>query len=268
MVPVVRLTGAIGMSSPLRPGLSISTAAPLIERAFSMAGASAVAIVVNSPGGAAVQSHLIYKRIRALAAEKSLRVYVFIEDVGASGGYMIACAGDEIIADAASIVGSIGVVTATFGLDRLIQRFGIERRVYTAGERKATLDPFLPEREEDVQRLRNLQKDVHEAFVGLVKERRGDRLQGSDELLFSGEFWSGARGVELGLVDRIGEVRTVLRERFGEEVVLRPISRPRGLFGRRGFSLGVPAEVSPRDFTPEGVLGALSAEWHWSRFGL
>ena len=169
LIPVLRFSGAIGMSTPLRPGLTLSTSAGAIERAFSMRGAKAVAIQINSPGGSAVQSVLIYKRIRALAEEKGLKVYVFAEDVAASGGYLLAIAGDEIYADASSIVGSIGVVTATFGLNELINKIGIERRVYTAGRNKTTLDPFLPEKEDDVERIKAIQRDVHAEFIDLVK---------------------------------------------------------------------------------------------------
>ncbi len=181
------------MATPLRPGLSISTSAAAIDKAFSMRGAKAVAIQINSPGGSAVQSMLIYKRIRALAAEKGLKVYVFAEDVAASGGYLLALAGDEIYADPSSIVGSIGVITATFGLNELIAKIGVERRVYTAGKSKDTLDPFLPEKPEDVERIKSLQRDVHAAFIDLVKERRGGKIANAGEDLFTGEFWSGKR---------------------------------------------------------------------------
>ena len=261
VVPVVRLSGPIGLSTPLRQSLTLAAAAPLLERAFAARGACAVAISLNSPGGAAVQSHLIYLRIRSLAEQKKLPVYVFIEDVGASGGYMIACAADEIVADPGSIVGSIGVVAAGFGFDRLIERIGIERRVYTAGTRKVILDPFQPEREDEVERLKMLQRDVHESFIALVKARRGARLAGGDETLFSGEFWSGRRALELGLVDALGDMRSFLRERFGEKVRLRLIGAPRGFLARR---LGFVPTSSPA----EELIAALEARAHWARFGL
>ena len=175
VVSALRLSGAIGAVMPLRAGLSIAAVAPTLERAFSVPGAKAVAVVVNSPGGSAAQSHLIFRRIRALAEEKKLPVLVFVEDAAASGGYMIACAGDEIFADPSSIVGSIGVVSASFGFDRLIERFGVERRVHTAGENKAMLDPFQPENPKDVERLKRLQRRIHEVFVDLVTSRRGSR---------------------------------------------------------------------------------------------
>jgi signal peptide peptidase SppA len=233
VVPVVRLSGVIGSLLPFRPGLSLSVCAPMLERAFADPAAQAVAVVVNSPGGSAVQSHLIFQRIRAHADEKALPVVAFVEDAAASGGYMVACAGDEIFADPASVVGSIGVVSAGFGFDRLIERFGIERRVHTAGRSKAMLDPFRPERPEDVERLAAIQDKVHQLFQDLVRARRGTRLRGDPEILFSGAIWSGAEAVELGLVDGLGDVRAVMRQRFGPKVRLRVIPPPRaGLLGR------------------------------------
>jgi signal peptide peptidase SppA len=186
VVPVVRLTGVIGAALPFRSGLSLASCSATLERAFGMKGIKAVAIAVNSPGGSAVQSHLIFRRIRALAEEKKLPVLVFAEDAAASGGYMIACAGDEIFADPSSLVGSIGVVSAGFGFEKLLDRLGVERRVHTAGRNKAMLDPFRPEDPEDVERLKEIQARVHEVFVGLVRDRRGERLRGEPERLFSG----------------------------------------------------------------------------------
>src|SRR5829696_508862 len=191
VVPVVRLSGVIGAVMPFRQGLSIAAVAPALERAFAARDAAAVAIVINSPGGSAAQSHLIFRRIRALAEEKKLPVFAFIEDAGASGGYMLACAGDEIFADPSSVVGSIGVVSAGFGLDKLIERFGIERRLHAMGSQKGMLDPFRPEQAEHVERLKAIQARVHDTFVGLVKSRRGSRLQDAPETLFSGAFWVG-----------------------------------------------------------------------------
>ena len=207
VVPVVRLSGVIGLSTPLRPGVTAASMARPLERAFNMRNARAVALVVNSPGGSPVQSHLIYRRIRQLAEEKKRPVIAFVEDVGASGGYMAACAADEIICDISSIVGSIGVVGGSFGFPRLMERLGIERRLYTAGEHKASLDPFLPEDAEDVQRLKALQQEIHQGFIDLVKQSRGARLKGPEKTLFSGEYWSGAKAIELGLADGIGDLR-------------------------------------------------------------
>jgi len=270
VVPVLRFSGAIGAVTPLRPGLLLSTSAQAIEKAFSMRGAKAVAIQINSPGGSAVQSTLIYKRIRALAAEKGLKVYVFVEDVAASGGYMLALAGDEIYADPSSIVGSIGVITATFGVNELLNRIGIQRRVYTAGASKDTLDPFLPEKEEDVERIKALQSDVHQTFIDLVKARRGAKIEDAGVDLFNGEFWSGKRALEFGLIDGLSDVRTKMREIYGDEVRLRLVMpstswfrRRRGVFaGGEGFGFG----FSPGGFAAD-LISAIEARALWSRFG-
>jgi signal peptide peptidase SppA len=223
LVAVIRLSGVIGSVLPLRPGLSLSVVAPVLDRAFSARGAKAVAVIINSPGGSAVQSHLIFRRIRAHAEETSLPVFVFVEDAAASGGYMIACAGDEIFADPSSLVGSIGVLSASFGFDRLMERFGIERRLHTAGDKKAMLDPFRPERPEDVERLKAIQANVHEAFRELVETRRGARLRAEPGDVFSGAVWTGSEALALGLIDGLGDIRGVLRERYGDKVRLRVI---------------------------------------------
>jgi signal peptide peptidase SppA len=265
VVPVVRLSGAIGAVMPLRAGLSMSNVASLLERAFAIPHARAVALVINSPGGSAAQSHLIFRRIRALAEEKNLPVLAFVEDAAASGGYMIACAADEIFADAASIVGSIGVVSAGFGFDRFIARFGIERRVHTAGENKAMLDPFQPEDPKDVERLKGLQRSIHEVFEGLVRERRGGKLQPNDDL-FTGAFWVGQEAVGLGLIDGLGDIRSVMRSRFGDKVQLRLIEPARPallsrLMGRR--PIGQSSLLDPAE-----ILGAVEERSAWSRLGL
>ncbi len=239
IIPVVRLSGTIGRASRLQTGLTMEAAAAPLAKAFGIKRAPAVAILIDSPGGSPVQSHLIFKRIRALAEEKEKTVLVFVEDVAASGGYMIACAGDEIIVDPSSIVGSIGVVSAGFGFVEAISKIGVERRVYTAGENKVTLDPFQPEKEEDVERLKALQEEVHEMFTDLVKSRRGDVLA-DDPDLFTGLFWSGKRAVSLGLADRSGDLRAVLREKFGDKVRMKVISPDKGFLSRRlGFSAGI-----------------------------
>jgi serine protease SohB len=228
--------------------------------------AAAVALAINSPGGSPVQSHLIFRRIRELAEEKKRRVIAFVEDVAASGGYMIACAADEIIADPHSIVGSIGVVGSSFGFDKAIAKLGIERRLYTAGDHKGTLDPFLPENPDDVERLKKLQREIHEDFIALVKSRRGGKLAGPENDLFSGEYWTGRRGIELGLVDSIGEVRSTLRDRFGDKVFTPLIAAERRLFGRRVSGIG------RGDFMGAGlaedVISALEARALWARYGL
>jgi signal peptide peptidase SppA len=232
IVPVVRLSGVIGKVSRFRGGLSLSGVAPLLKKAFSIKAAPAVVLIIDSPGGSPVQSHLIYKRIRALAVEKEKRVIVFVEDVCASGGYMIACAGDEIVVDPASIVGSIGVVSAGFGFVEALRKLGVERRVYTAGESKVILDPFQPEKPEDIARLKIIQEEVHDHFIDIVRARRGDVLKDSGEV-FSGMFWSGKTAVALGLADRTGDMREVLREKYGEKVRLRMIGGERSFLMRR-----------------------------------
>ena len=267
VVPVVRLTGVIGFSTPLRPGITLSGVSRLLDRAFAFKKAKAVAIAINSPGGSPVQSHLVFRRIRQLSEEKKIPVIVFIEDVGASGGYMIACAGDEIVCDNSSIVGSIGVVGATFGLVKAIEKLGIERRIYTAGDRKVMLDPFLPENPEDVQRLKVIQKEIHESFIALVKARRGARLSGPESALFSGEYWAGEQALRFGLVDQLGELRTVLRERFGEKVMT-PLIAERSWFSRR-FGTGSSLDrLLAGESLAEQFVSAAEARAIWARYGL
>jgi len=266
VVPVVRLTGIIGLSTPLRPGLSVAGIARTLERAFAIRRAAAVALSINSPGGSAVQSHLIFQRIRELADEHKRHVIAFVEDAGASGGYMIACAADEIVADPSSIVGSIGVVGGSFGFDKLIEKLGVERRLYTAGEHKAMLDPFLPENPDDVERLKKLQQEIHDDFIALVKLRRGGKLHGPEESLFSGEYWTGRRALELGLIDAIGDVRSTLRERFGDKVFTPLMTAERSLFGRRVFGVGRNELIPPG--LAEDIISSLEARALWARYGL
>jgi signal peptide peptidase SppA len=266
VVPVVRLAGVIGMSSPLRSGLMLASVARQLERAFAMRKARAVALLINSPGGSPVQSHLIYLRIRSLAAEKKLPVIAFAEDVVASGGYMIACAADEIICDPSSIVGSIGVIGGTFGFPKLLEKLGVERRIYTSGERKAMLDPFLPEKPDEVERLKLVQREIHDDFIALVKERRGARLTGSESDLFSGEYWTGRTAVEFGLADAVGELRSVLRERFGDKVITPVIAPERSLLGR--VRPGVGLEGIGRDGFADELISAIEARALWARYGL
>lgn len=272
VIPVVRLSGPIGMAVPLRPGISLATVAGALQRAFSMSRHPAVAISINSPGGSPVQSHLIFRRIRQLADERKKRVHVFCEDVAASGGYFLALAGDDIYTDPSSIVGSIGVISATFGLAKAMDRLGIERRVYTSGEMKSFLDPFLPEQPADVERLRTVQREIHDAFIAVVKERRGNKLRAPDSELFTGAFWSGPRAHELGLVDGIGEMRGTLRKLYGDDIKLRvvPIGGG-GLLARlRRIPVGVQAPdiaALPAGFADD-VLSAVEIRALWARFGL
>jgi signal peptide peptidase SppA len=271
VVPVVRLSGLIGAVTPLRPGMSLAGVARLLERAFSTKNARAVALVINSPGGSPVQSRQIYLRIRQLAAEKKLPVLVFVEDVAASGGYMIACAGDEIFCDPSSILGSIGVVGGSFGFQELIQKIGVERRLYTAGAHKAMLDPFLPENPDDVARVKALQREIHGIFIALVKESRGTRLKGADDFLFSGEYWAGETSVSLGLADSIGDLRSTLRARYGDKV-LTPVVAPAtgllsGLLGRKSAGAGALGPLGDVAGLPDELISALESRAIWAKFG-
>ena len=268
VVPVVRLSGLIGAVTPLRPGMSLAGVARVLERAFSVRNAKAVALLINSPGGSPVQSRQIYLRIRQLASEKKLPVLVFVEDVAASGGYMIACAGDEIYCDPSSILGSIGVVGGSFGLQELIKKIGVERRLYTAGEHKAMLDPFLAENPDDVARLKAIQHEIHAIFIDLVKKSRGTRLKGADDVLFTGEYWAGETSVSLGLADAVGDLRSTLRARYGDKVLTPLIAPPSGmlsgLFGRRSpgtFGLQGISNL------PEELISALESRAIWAKFG-
>src|SRR5271155_2791335 len=269
VVPVVRLSGVIGAVTPLRPGMSLAGVARMLERAFAVKNAKAVALVINSPGGSPVQSRQIYLRIRQLAEEKKLPVLVFVEDVAASGGYMIACAGDEIFCDPSSILGSIGVVGGSFGFQELIKKIGVERRLYTAGAHKAMLDPFLPENPDDVARVKALQREIHDIFIALVKQSRGMRLKGADDVLFTGEYWAGETSVSFGLADAIGDLRSTLRARYGDKV-LTPVIAPAtgllsGLLGRR--SAGTLASLEGIPGLPEELISALESRAIWAKFG-
>ena len=254
VVPVVRLAGVIAADQ--RPGrLNIQSVAPLLHRAFTMGG-STVAIIVNSPGGSPVQSRLIAKRIRDLAREHNKHVLVFVEDAAASGGYFIATAGDEIIADPSSVVGSIGVIFAGFGFTGTLEKLGVERRVHTAGRNKSTLDPFLPEKPEDVERIKQMELDIHQVFIDWVKSRRDGKFKVPDDQLFTGEFWSGVRGLDLGLVDALGDLHETLHTRFGDDVRTKLIEPKRGLF------------QLPRIGLAADLAAALEDRALWTRFGL
>jgi signal peptide peptidase SppA len=271
VVPVVRLSGVIGAVTPLRPGMSLAGVAKTLERAFATKNAKAVALVINSPGGSPVQSRQIYLRIRQLAAEKKLPVLVFVEDVAASGGYMIACAGDEIFCDPSSILGSIGVVGGTFGFQELIKKIGVERRLYTAGAHKAMLDPFLPENPDDVARVKALQREIHAIFIALVKGSRGVKLKGDDDVLFTGEYWAGETSVSLGLADAIGDLRSTLRARFGDKVLM-PVIAPAtgmlsGLFGRKSAGAGALSQLEGVAGLPDELISALETRAIWAKFG-
>jgi signal peptide peptidase SppA len=270
VVPVVRLSGVIGIATPLKSALTLATVARPLERAFGMRRARAVALQINSPGGSPVQSHLIYRRIRQLATESGRPVIACAEDVAASGGYMIACAADEIVCDPSSIVGSIGVVGGSFGFAKLIDKLGIERRLYTSGDHKAMLDPFLPEKPEDVERLKSVQREIHEGFIELVKRSRGARLKGPEKTVFSGEYWTGSKAIELGLADTIGDLRSTLRARFGDDVLTPLISPARGWLGRVQPGVGaagIDGLLGGAGFAEE-IISALEARALWARYGL
>ncbi len=260
-VGVLRLSGIIGSSGMgRRTGLALAEQASSIERVFKLSRLKAVALAINSPGGSPVQSALLAGRIRQLAEENEIPVYAFCEDVAASGGYWLACAAEEIYADPASIVGSIGVVSAGFGFTDMLEKIGVERRVHTSGEKKGMLDPFVPEVEDDLERLREIQEDIHEQFKDYVRKRRGTKLTASEDMLFSGEFWTGRRSQELGLIDGLGDLRSVMREKYGEKVNLHLVG------GRKRFGLGR-LLGGQADLVDQGIV-ALEDRAYWSRFGL
>jgi serine protease SohB len=266
VIPLVRLQGVIQAGgSQFRPALNIANVEDLLEKAFDMKKAPAVAISINSPGGSPVQSRAIFNRIRELAVEKEKKVLVFVEDVAASGGYLIALAGDEIIADPTSIVGSIGVISGGFGFPELLKKIGVERRVYTSGENKSVLDPFQPEKQSDIDHLKSLQQDVHQVFIGMVKARRGAKLADNPDL-FSGLFWSGEKGLELGLVDGIGDMMAELKKRYGDKVEIEKIEASRGFLGRfissEKSGMGVGAGLA------NGLIETAEERAWWSRYGL
>lgn len=276
VVGVIRLNGVIGQINLLRGGLQIESLAPFIERAFRLPGLKAIALSINSPGGSPTQSALIQQRIRDLATECDVPVMAFVEDVAASGGYWLACSADEIFVNENSVIGSIGVVSAGFGFSDAIKKLGIERRVHAQGDKKSLLDPFKPERPEDLARLKHLQRQIHANFKELVRSRRGQRLNLEEEELFSGDFWLGGRAVEIGLADGIGDLRGVLRERYGEKVRIRTVARRSGWLRRRfGLSaacmgadiVGSTSDQAVAGFF-DGVLSAIEARALWSRFGL
>ncbi len=273
-VALLHLTGIIGgFGAPFRQGLTLAGLEKVIEKAFELDDLQAVALAINSPGGSPVQSELIAKRIRDLATEKDVKVLAFCEDVAASGGYWLAAAGDEIFVQESSIIGSIGVISSGFGFQGLIERFGVERRVYTSGDKKSMLDSFTAEKKEDVERLKALQIEIHENFKTWVRKRRDGRLKGEDDLLFSGEFWAGRKAVELGLADGIGELREVARARFGEKVKIVRV-RPRRSWlkeklsgGSEALMFGSGQSMLPSNWAGD-LLAAVEERSIWNRFGL
>jgi len=269
VVAVLALNGVIGQMGGLRRGLSIGSIEKRLESAFSVRRLVAVAVSINSPGGAPVQSDLIAKRLRDLATEKDIPVFAFIEDVAASGGYWLACAGDEIYACNSSIVGSIGVVSGGFGFTDLIGKLGIERRLYTSGEKKAMNDPFGPEKPSEVKHLKALQKDIHNDFISMVKINRGERLNGAHNKLFTGSYWTGRQALELGLIDGIGDIRNVMREKFGKNIRFKFFDENRSWLQRRLSTQNqfIPGKGNDLGFARDLVV-AIEERFLWNRFGL
>ena len=261
VVPHIRLSGLIGNVGKFKQGIDFSGQQEIIKKAFSIKKIKTVAISINSPGGSPVQSHLIYSYIRSLAKKKKIRVLIFAEDVAASGGYLIACAGDEIYANSSSIIGSIGVIYASFGFQDLIKKIGIQRRVYTAGKNKSTLDPFVDEKEEDIKRLKNIQLDLHKDFINVVEESRGSKLNKQDGVdLFTGEFWSGSKAKTLGLIDGLGSVDNILKEKFGENVVIKKFEKPKSWIAKK-LSSGQSDQL-------EKLLTSFEEKAIWQKYGL
>lgn len=270
-VSVLSLNGVIGGGGRFKQSLNMASVADRIDEAFAVQGLSAVALNINSPGGSPVQSTLIVKRIRALADEKNIPVLAFAEDVAASGGYMLALAGDEIYADESSLIGSIGVIAGGFGFSEAIKKLGVERRIYTAGEKKAMLDSFSEEKEDEVEWLKAMQAEIHENFKKMVRDRRGKRLKGLRGKIFSGEVFTGTEAVKLGLIDGIGDVRAMLRDRFGEKVVIKDIGEKKtrlgALFGLEQRSRGAANVEISADLAPS-LISALEERLQWNKFGL
>ena len=260
IVSHLRLTGVIGNIGKFRQGIEYSGQEDIIKKAFSVKKALAVAITINSPGGSPVQSHLIYKFIREQAKKNKKKVIIFTEDVAASGGYLIACSGDEIYANSSSIIGSIGVISASFGFKNLIEKIGVQRRVYTAGKNKSTLDPFLDEKEEDISRLKNIQLELHQDFIDVVEESRGSKLNKNSGIeLFSGEFWTGKKAKELGLIDGLGNADQILREKFGDEVEIKKFGKPKGWLAKK---------LSSSQDHADKLISILEERSIWQRYGL
>ena len=258
IIPHVKLSGVIGNVGKFRQGIDFASQEDILKKAFSIKKALAVAISINSPGGSPVQSHLIHDFIRYQAKKNKKKVIIFAEDVAASGGYLIACAGDEIYANQSSIVGSIGVIYSSFGFKDLIKKIGVQRRVYTAGKNKSTLDPFMEEKEEDIERLKNIQLDLHKDFIDVVEKSRGNKLKKDNGIeLFSGEFWSGRKAKELGLIDGIGNADNILREKFGEKIIIKKFEKTKGWLAKKLAS----------ESNADRVINILEERSIWQRYG-
>ena len=261
IVPHVRLTGIIGSAGKFKQGMDLAGQRGILKKAFSYKKAKYVAISVNSPGGSPVQSHLIFSYIRQLADKKKIKVLIFAEDVAASGGYLISCAGDEIYANSSSIIGSIGVISASFGFKELIKKMGIERRIYTAGKNKSTLDPFVDEKEEDIKRLKDIQLELHADFIKVVETSRGKKLKDPEKNnIFTGEFWTGATSLKLGLVDGIGNADQILKEKFGDKVIIKNFEKQKGFIAKK-LSTSIQNPI-------ESLTNSLEEKSLWQKFGL
>ena len=259
VVAHLKLSGVIGNVGKFKQGIDFAGQEEIIKKAFSLKKAVCVAITINSPGGSPVQSHLIYSFIRQQAKKNKKKVLVFAEDVAASGGYLISCAGDEIYANSSSIIGSIGVISASFGFKNLIEKIGVQRRVYTAGKNKSTLDPFLDEKEEDIQRLKNIQLELHQDFIDVVEESRGTKLNKTGGIeLFSGEFWTGKKAKELGLIDGIGNSDQILRQKFGDEVEIKKFGKSKGWLAKK---------LSSSEDHADKLISILEERSIWQRYG-
>ena len=272
VISVIQLKGVIGGASSIRTGLSLSSLDKGIEGAFSHSGLKAVVLIVNSPGGSPVQSLLISNRIRSLADEKKIPVLAFAEDVAASGGYWLLSSADQIYASPSSIIGSIGVVSGGFGFTELIKKLGIERRLYTSGEKKAMLDPFSPEKASDLRHLKKVQDDIHDEFVNIVKLRRNGLLKGPDREIFSGAFWTGKKALELGLIDGLGDFYSVINEKFGKNIRIKKMKENSSFFKRKfglyGKSLFFDLNHENSSVLCENVISAIENRLKWNRFGL
>ncbi len=261
VIPHVRLTGVIGAAGKFKQGIDLAGQRNILKKAFSVKKAKHVAISINSPGGSPVQSHLIYSYIKQLAKKNKIKVIIFAEDVAASGGYLISCAGDEIYANSSSIIGSIGVISASFGFKELIKKIGIERRVYTAGKNKSTLDPFVEEKEEDVKRLKDIQLELHADFIKVVKDSRGSKLKDPEKNnIFTGEFWTGSSALKIGLIDGIGNADQILKEKFGDKVIIKNFEKQKGFIAKK-LSSSIPDPTT-------NILNFLEEKSVWQKFGL
>ena len=261
IIPHIRLTGVIGSSGRFKQGIDFSGQQEIIKKAFSFKKSKNIAISINSPGGSPVQSHLIHDYIRQLAKKNEKKVIVFAEDVAASGGYLIACAGDEIYANSSSIVGSIGVISASFGFQDAIKKIGVQRRVYTAGKNKSTLDPFKEEKEEDIERIKRLQLELHSDFIEVVKKSRGSKLKDPEKNnTFTGEFWSGTTSMKLGLIDGIGNAEQILREKFGEDIDIKKLEKPKSFIAKK-LSSSIDNQI-------DNIASVIEERALWQKFGL